>query len=325
MRDDLAAERYRLQEATLDWDPELMKLAGVVLSIDHDGRESYAFGIVAKADAAKVRRVRKERELKAMREGADALSTCDVVDEGERGDQAVPLSEETAPTFSKALTRELTEARTRAIRWKVSESPDLALALAVFALSRRGLAGYPAPGIGLDLHGSALNDHHTLVEARALVGELIPSETGAALTLLISQPRQTLLELLAVLVSGAIDLSHEGASREDARKQQLADCLTVALDLDMRRHWRPDMAFWSRSSKAALIDALMSAPAMADLSDAERTAFHKAQVKRTKDDIAKSVEQALDGAGWLPDVLITPNARGAFELTESGCNAIAAE
>jgi hypothetical protein len=64
---------------------------------------------------------------------------------------------------------------------------------------------------------------------------------------------------------------------------------------------------------------------MAELSDAERAAFRKAQAKRTKDDIAKAVAQALEGTGWLPDVLIAPTARGAFEVTESGCAAIAAE
>ena len=33
----------------------------------------------------------------------------------------------------------------------------------------------------------------------------------------------------------------------------------------------------------------------------------------------------MEGTGWLPDVLNTPNARGPFELTEQGCAAIAAE
>jgi ParB family chromosome partitioning protein len=225
----------------------------------------------------------------------------------------------------KALTRELTEARTRILRWKLSESPDLSLALAVFALSRRAVAGYLVSGVGVDLRAVEMDDHEALAEARVALGEIIPSDSAAALGWLIAQPRQTLLELLAVLISSAIDLSHEGASREDARKQKLADQLAVALDLDMTRHWRPDMEFWSRLSKTALIDIHLSAPAMADLSDAERAAFQKAQAKRSKDDIAKSVAQSMEHAGWLPDVLITPNARGAFELADAGAAAIAAE
>jgi ParB family chromosome partitioning protein len=179
--------------------------------------------------------------------------------------------------------------------------------------------------MGVDLRAVEMRDHETLAEARVALREIIPSDAAAALGWLIAQPRQTLLELLAVLISGAIDLQHEGASRDDGRKQQLADQLAVALDLDMTQHWRPDMAFWSRLSKSALIDIRLSAPAMADLSDAERAAFQKTQAKRTKDDVAKSVAQAMENTGWLPDVLITPNARGAFELTEAGAAAIAAE
>ena len=323
-RDDLAAQRYALLESTQDWDGELMKLAGVVVSLDHDGRPSFAYGIVAKDDAPKVRRIRKDRESKAARERAIASPAGEVIADDELDEPTAPW-DECVTSLPKALTRELTEARTRTLRCKLSESPDLALALTVFALSRRHLGGYAAPGVGVDLRAVETTDDAPLAEARAALGEVIPSDPVVALDWMIAQPRQTLLECLAVLVSGAIDLSHEGASREDARKQQIADRLAVALDLDMTRHWRPDMAFWSRLSKSALIDIHLTAPAMADLSEPERTAFQKAQTKRTKDDIAKAVAQALEGAGWLPDVLVTPNARGAFDLTEQGRAAIAAE
>lgn len=322
-RDDLAAERYHFIEALQTWDADLMKLAGVVLSVDHDGRASYAYGIVAKEDAAKVRRLRKEREAKTTSE----LSISSPAGEGDEGDAdtAIPPWGQPVSSLPKALTRELTEARTRILRWKLSESPDLSLALMVFALSRRAVAGYSLSGMGVDLRAVEMRDHEMLAEARVALREIIPSDAAAALGWLIAQPRQTLLELLAVLISGAIDLQHEGASRDDGRKQQLADQLAVALDLDMTQHWRPDMAFWSRLSKSALIDIHLSAPAMADLSDAERAAFQKTQAKRTRDDVAKSVAQAMENTGWLPDVLITPNARGAFELTEAGAAAIAAE
>lgn len=322
-RDDLAAERYHFMEALQSWDADLMKLAGVVLSIDHDARASCAYGVVAKEDAAKVRRLRREREAKA------AIACGISSPAGEGGDDevsaAIPPWEEPVSSLPKGLTRELTEVRTRILRWKLSENPDLSLALAVFALSRRAVGGYSMSGVGVELRLVEMNDQEALSEARAALAEIIPSDPFAAFSWLIEQPRQTLLEMLAVLVSSAIDLSHEGASREDARKQTIADQLAVALDLDMTTHWRPDMTFWSRLSKSALIDIHLSAPAIADLSDAERAAFQKAQAKRTKDDVTKSVAQAMEGAGWLPDVLITPNARGAFELTEAGAAAIAAE
>lgn len=322
-RDDLAAERYHFMEALQSWDADMMKLAGVVLSIDHDGRASCAYGVVAKEDGAKVRRLRKERETKAA-------IVCGISSPaGEGGDDevsaAIPPWDEPVSSLPKGLTRELTEVRTRILRWKLSENPDLSLAIAVFALSRRAVGGLSVSGVGVELRPVEMTDHETLTEARAALAEIIPSDPFAAFSWLIEQPRQTLLEMLAVLVSSAIDLSHEGASHEDACKQKLADRLAVALDLDMTRHWRPDMGFWSRLSKSALTDIHLSAPAIADLSDAERAAFQKTQAKRTKDDVARAVAQAMEGAAWLPDVLITPNAHGAFELTEAGAAAIAAE
>lgn len=325
-RDDLAARQHAVIEATMEWDAELMALAGVVISIDHDGNQIFASGLIAKADAVKVRRIRKERDAKVARERNAKLR----VENGDGrageadGAREPPPWEEPISTLPKALTRELSEVRTRAIRWKLSESPDLALGLAVFALARQGLGGYPAPGIGLSLRTAPIADHETLEEARFALGEIVPSDSEAALDWLLNQPRQTLLEILAVFVAGTIDLSHEGVTRDDGRKQAMADRLAVALDLDMTRHWKPDMGFWSRLPKATLIDALMGAPSLAQLSEAERTVFQKAQAKRTKDEIAKSVEQALDGAGWLPDILVTPLAVGALSVTAEGAEAVAA-
>lgn len=329
-RDDLAARQHAVIEATMEWDPELMALAGVVISIDHDGNASFASGIITKADAAKVRRIRKERDAKAARElhagapveNGDSRSREDAAEVD--GDREPAPWDEPISTLPKALTRELSEARTRAIRWKLSENPDLALGLAVFALARQGLAGYPAAGIGLSLRTAPIADHETLEEARIALGEIVPRDSETALDWLLAQPRQTLLEILAVFVAGAIDLSHEGVSRDDGRKHCMADRLAIALDLDMTRHWKPDMAFWSRLPKAALIDALAGAPSLAQLTEVERTAFQKAQAKRTKDEIAKSVEQALDDAGWLPDMLITPIPAGALSVTNQGAEAAAA-
>ncbi len=325
-RDDLAARQYAVIEATMDWDSELMALAGVVISIDHDGRQSFSTGLIAKADAAKVRRIRKEREAARERD-ADARVENSDGRSGEHatdGDHEPPPWEEPISTLPKALTRELSQARTRAIRWKLSENPDLALSLAVLALARRSLAFYPAAGIGLDLRAAPMADHETLEEARIALGEIVPTGSEAAFDWLLEQPRQSLLEILAVLVAGAIDLSHEGVTRDDGRKQTMADKLAVALDLDMAQHWKPDIAFWSRLPKAALIDALIGAPSLTQLSEAERTAFQKAHAKRTKNEIAKSVEQALDGTGWLPDLLITPIPSGALSVTAQGAEAAAA-
>jgi len=114
-RDDLAAERYHFMEALQMWDAELMKIAGVVLSIDHDGHASYAYGIFAKEDAAKVRRIRKERELKAAREQGVTSPSDEGSGDADADESSQPW-EEPESALPKALTRELTEARTRVLR-----------------------------------------------------------------------------------------------------------------------------------------------------------------------------------------------------------------
>lgn len=130
--------------------------------------------------------------------------------------------------------------------------------------------------------------------------------------------------ILAALAASALDFSHEGATREDSRKQAIADQLATALDLDMRQLWSADATLLSRLSKSQLIDVLVEASGP-DLGEPERAAMRQAEAKASKPDLVQTVAAALVGTGWLPDVLVTPAGRGAFALTQDACNAIAAE
>jgi hypothetical protein len=85
----------------------------------------------------------------------------------------------------------------------------------------------------------------------------------------------------------------------------LADHIAEALDLDMTLHWTPDLAFWSRLPKAALIAELEGAPCMQQLNDADRASCIKSASKRRKEDLVTLVAQSLEGSGWLPALLVT--------------------
>ena len=61
-RDDLAAQIETLRQTARVWDPALMALAGVVLSISYDGELTTVSGVVRAADEKAVREIRKARQ-----------------------------------------------------------------------------------------------------------------------------------------------------------------------------------------------------------------------------------------------------------------------
>src|SRR5690242_16672533 len=126
--------------------------------------------------------------------------------------------------------------------------------------------------------------------------------------------RDRLLAVLAVLVASAIDLTHEDTSSADLSKQARADHLAQHLDIDMRAYWTAGLDYWVRLPKAALLAAAGDAPGMADRSARAREDALKALAKLRKDDLAAKVSAMFEGAGYLPDILITPIAAGAFEV-----------
>jgi hypothetical protein len=138
----------------------------------------------------------------------------------------------------------------------------------------------------------------------------------------LAQSAETLMEAFAFIVVSNIDLAHEDANIDDRRKQALADRIAQALDLDMTRHWRPDLAFWTRLPKAALIGALEAAPCMQQLSEPDRALFAKNAAKLRKEELVTRVQQSLDGCGWLPALLVTPVREPRYELTEAGVAAL---
>ena len=66
------------------------------------------------------------------------------------------------------------------------------------------------------------------------------------------------------------------------------------------------------------------APGLISQSQRSQEATLKAHGKLRKEELAAKVSEAFEGAGYLPDMLITPVRAGKFVLTSSGV-AVAAE
>jgi hypothetical protein len=243
------------------------------------------------------------------------------------GESEIPSTTDTAQMESglpKTLIRDLSHARTRAIRLLLTRDRETALAVTVAAMIARSVFKSELPGIGVAAHAAHVEDLDALVETRSALLAHIPDEEGEVLDWCLMQPPETLLSLLAVIVADSVDLVHEKGSLADHRRHALADRLAVILDLDMRQFWQADASYWTRLPKADLLAAFAEAPVPENQSERSREAVIKAHAKLKKDELATKVGEAFAGVGYLPDLLVTPAPACAYELTSAGV-AIAAE
>ncbi len=312
---ELEALRAKIQE----WDADMMRHAGVILSIGHNGAPNFAYGVVRKADQKKINDIQRRREREATRgdagtDGDDSADTDEIV--------GACVEQADGPRLPKALVLSLTLARTQAIRKHVGESPRLGLALTVFALARSSIAHQPPRGIGIRAATAGISDHQELDDARTSLAGSVPTNETDLLTWCMGQSTEDLQMALALLISDCIDLTHAGVTGEERHLQAVSDAIATEIGLDMTQFWSPDLTFWSQLPKAMLLDVLAKSPHVMGMRPREHAAFLKAHAKLKKDDLARATEKALGGAGWLPAPLATPDRDERYELTDAGVAAL---
>lgn len=303
-RDAAEASLDALENALCVFDPTLIAHAGVVVSVDHDGRLHASRGLIKRTD------------FKAL----EKARTHAVGSGGNADDDAPRARDEDAPAartrLPKTLACALTTARTIAIRTEIAQRPDVALALLVDVLAAQA-ARASLPGIAITARMTALTDAHYATPAESEDDTDDGDAAGGSLARRLATPVDALLLELAGLLAATLDFSHEDAAPADRRVQALGDEISAALDLDMRRFWNSDLDFWTRAPKAFTLAALETAPAIAALPDAERRALLARHATLKRADLAGVALETLGDAGWLPDLLVTPLAAGALALTEA--------
>ncbi len=310
-RDEAEAKLDALREATLLFDAKLMAHAGAAVAIDRDGRPVITKGLIKRGELKTIAKLRKADEART----GTRSGTSNSADEAEETSAG--------PRFTKALTERLTEARTRGLRANLAANPTVALGLLVYTLMRQSADRSSVPGVGIEARAIGFDDDDAMEKARISYAEKADEDELAFFAACIDQPTEKLLGMLAVFVAETIDLTHGGVSFDDKRRQRMGDALAAALDLDMTRHWEADEDFWSSAPKALAVAALETSPAIAGLGEQERAGMIAAFQKMKKAELARTAAQTLKGAGWLPDLLITPSREGAFAVTAAGANAIA--
>ena len=278
--DAASAAQEALRASTQEWDAEMKRHTGVILSIGHDGAANFAYGVVSKADQKKINDIRRRRELEEAKR--NRLNASGIDGDADDADADTELADDAngvadmpdaGPRLPKALVLELTLARTRAIRLKVSQNPSMALSLCVFALARSSFGHQTAHGIDVRAETSGISDHEALEETRSALADRAPGGESDLLAWCMNQTADDLHTSLAMLIAETIDLRHEGAGSADHRLQGIGDQIAYALGLDMTQFWKPDLEFWSRLPKAMLLDALATSPALVALDEGERTAL----------------------------------------------------
>jgi hypothetical protein len=251
-----------------------------------------------------------------------------------------PPAPEYETDFTQRMMQDLTSARTRVLRCGVSGDVDTALALAVYALGTHQMARTGPIGLSVHAFGSFVYaDYDALIERRDILAAACTQTEPEWFAWCMGQSRDVLLEAQAILIASALDLSHSATTPHCTRKQAIADTLATRLQVDMAKHWSPTIDFFMGLTKAQIIDAIQSAPVNADNTDVKgRAAFAKHLANQKKDDLAVIATQALEGTGWLPDVLRTRglidrsgvsvvstdvDADPRFEVTDMGLEALA--
>jgi ParB/RepB/Spo0J family partition protein len=241
--------------------------------------------------------------------------------------------------FTQKMMQDLTTARTRVLRNALSGDVDAALALAVYGLGAHQIAHTGPIGLSVHAFGSFVYaDQDALIERREILMAACTNTEPEWFAWCMAQSRDVLLEVQAILIASNLDLSHSATTPHYSRKQTIADTLATRLQINMASHWSPNIDFFMGLTKAQIIDIIESAPVNADNTDAKgRAAFAKHLASQKKDDLAVIATQALEGTGWLPDVLVTAglvavasgdvttdaDAEPRFKVTDIGLEALA--
>ncbi len=301
-REALDGERDAIAEAARIYDPALMAHAGAIVGVDRDGKPTIQRGLIRRADL---------KALDKLRNKAKAGEDSSEDDE----DEGTPAG----ASLSKALTRDLTLARTRAIRAGVASDVHVALALLVCTLAQQNLGSGDLVGPAINATARDFGDDEFFATLRS--AHTFPETFAEALAL----DDGTLLSCLAILVAETIDLNHEGASAQARERQHSADMIAAAIRLDMSAHWSPDSTFWQRTSKQYALEALAEGSDLADLPEAKKSVRLKALAKLKKHEFADAAAKAFAQSRWLPDCLVTPLGEGALALTNAAEASLAAQ
>jgi ParB family chromosome partitioning protein len=278
-------ERGNLRSALRQPDAAQRALAGVLVTLDENGKECVLRDMLKPEDQPKAK-------AKAGTRAANSNTSQ------RAGGADKPAKER--PVHSERLTRLLTAQRTLALHAELVRQPDTAVLVLALRLIKSVFYGKGSDGVvQLQLTKPDLPDEARngpawdAVEAqRAVLTEQLPqtADSAALMTWLRDLPRVTVDAYLAFCVGEMVN-GVQGRERQVREFEQLAQ----AVSLDMHLWWKPTAEnYFAHVNKQRMLDVVAKAatPAMAAPLEGLR-----------KDAAAAAAARALDGNTWLPAVL----------------------
>jgi ParB family transcriptional regulator, chromosome partitioning protein len=262
--DEIEARIAELEETESAYTPEVIAIAGAVVTIGSDGELEIVRGLVRPEDEP-------ERESSTKSEAR--------------------------PEFSAALIESLTEHKSAAISASLTQRPDIALAAVVHSMA---LGIFHRSGSESSLQISAKVTYlreeskgvDELERARERWLERIPADETALWDWCLTQDQETLLELLAYCAALTLNAVRTKQDRSDPPRIAHANALANALGLDMPAWFTPTAEnFFGRVGRETVISALV---------EARGAPAKRSWQKLKKSELAILAEREIAGTSWLP-------------------------
>ncbi len=262
-------------------DPRAVKLAGILLTVEHDGRVEITRGLIRAED---------KKALKALAKSPEVGAGSVAVQPSGEGDLGGNLS--------GALRLNLSAQFTAGLQARLDASPSVALRALAATLWVGASANYLSRGeFPVTVRGTPpnLRSHAEGIEAGPACGALAASHAAwetqigvdkNVFATLSAWPDTDVIALLAHCTALNTDVIGQRGPSEDAV------ALASAVALDMRDFWQPSGdAFLKRVPKGIILDALRVVNPALDL-----TPFEKAK----KGELIAMAEPILVAAKWIP-------------------------
>jgi ParB family chromosome partitioning protein len=262
-------------------DPRAVKLAGILLTVEHDGRVEITRGLIRAED---------KKALKALAKSPEVGAGSVAVEPSDEGDVGGSLS--------GALRLNLSAQFTAGLQARLDAAPSVALRALAATLWVGASANYLSRGeFPVTVRGTPpnLRSHAEGIEVGPACGALAASHAAwetqigvdkNVFATLSAWPDTDVIALLAHCTALNTDVIGQGGPTEDAM------ALANAAALDMRDFWQPSGdAFLKRVPKGIILDALREVNPALDL-----TPFEKAK----KGELIAMAEPILVAAKWIP-------------------------
>lgn len=262
------------------WTPEQLAMAGVVISIDSQGKPNIQRGLVNPDDMPK-------RDGKSKKAKASASPSA----EGSE-----PEQEETTG-LSAALIESLTAHRTAALSAKMLDYSLVGLQTVVYALVLDIFKSGHSTALCISATSQSLHRVEgspaakRLEEQRETWGEKLPGNPDDLWEWCLDQHSDVLIDLLNFCAAASVRAIISKQNSSTRTELVHADKLAKAIELDMTAYFTPTADnYFSRVGKPQILEALAEVDATPPSNSMKKA------------DMARYAEQSVAGKGWLPKI-----------------------